>query len=781
MIPKISTLAHSLVAVICAAGSALAADSPRTRLLMDDNWQFKIGKPTDSQGKFDKAGFGPAVFKGTTVNLPHDWAVELPFANSSLRNNGYKAIGVDFRDNSIGWYAREFSIPAEAAGRRFWLEFDGVYRDCQVWVNGIYYGRHESGYSSFRYDITDAVDPGQKNNVVVRVDATLNEGWFYEGAGIYRHVWLTSTDPVAVAPDGVFVYSRFPNNVPVGAAEVWAEVSLRNDKRTSENARVKIEVLDAKGKSLGTSTAEASLETLAEGLVKQKVSVANPALWSPETPTLYTLVTTVEAGNRVVDRVETPFGIRTVAFDPNEGFKLNGKPYMIKGTSNHQDFAGVGVAVPDALQNYKIQRLKDIGCNGYRTAHHPPSPELLDACDRLGMLVMDENRLMTSSPEQQNQLERLIRRDRNHPSVFIWSIGNEEIGIQKKPVGERIGLTLTDLCHRMDPTRLVTYGANVGNLYEGTNKVVDVRGWNYFTWQDRDDYHKAHPEQPHIITEDKGNGGRRGHLRDSNWAQWWPELVARPYLSGIFPWTGFDYRGEPGSKGVWPQVNGTYGALDLCGFPKAGAYGYQAVWTEVPMIKILPDWSLPVQINAEIPVWVYSNAEEVELIVNGTSVGRIKPTAGRSEFKVRYQPGVAVARGYRNGKLVAETRSETAGAPATVQLEPDRTSLAADGQDVAVVNVRITDEKGRFVPAADNLVEFSLTGPGRIIGVGNGDPSSHESEKEPRRKAFNGLCQVLVQTTKTAGPIEVTATSANLKPVSVKLQSQPCTPPASVP
>ena len=761
---------------------------------MDDNWQFKIGKPTDSQGKFDKVGFGPAMFKGTSVNLPHDWAVELPFAKSSLRNMGYKAIGGDFRDNSIGWYAREFTIPAEADGRRFWLEFDGVFRDCQVWVNGIYYGRHESGYSSFRYDITDVAEPGQKNTVIVRVDATLNEGWFYEGAGIYRHVWLTSTAPVAVAPDGVFVYSRFANNEPVGAAEVWAEVSLRNDYRASEKARVKIEVLDAKGKSVGMATAESSVEALAEALIKQKVNVANPALWSPETPTLYTLVTTVEVGNRVVDRVETSFGIRTVAFDPNEGFKLNGKKYIIKGTSNHQDFAGVGVAVPDALQTYKIQRLKDIGSNGYRTAHHPPSPALLDACDRLGMLVMDENRLLTSSPEQQNQLERLIRRDRNHPSVFIWSIGNEEIGVQKKPVSERIGRTLTDLCHRLDPTRLVTYAANVGNLYEGANKVVDVRGWNYFTWQDREDYHKAHPQQPHIITEDKGNGGTRGiyfgtadelnakgYWRDTSWAKWWPELLARPFLSGVFPWTGFDYRGEPGSKGSWPQINGNWGVLDLCGFPKSGAYAYQAVWTDTPMIKLLPDWSLPDKVNTELPVWVYSNADEVELIVNDTSVGRKKPMAGRAEFKVRYQPGVAVARGYRNGKLVAETRSETAGAAAALQVEPNRTNLAADGQDVAVVNVRITDEKGRFVPAADNLVEFSLTGPGRIIGVGNGDPLSHDSEKEPRRKAFNGLCQVLIQTTKNAGQIEVTATSANLKPMSVKLQADPRPSSASAP
>ncbi len=768
------------------SSQAMAAEVPRSRLLMDDNWQFKIGKPTDSQGKFDKAGFGLAMFKGATVNLPHDWAVELPFANNSLRNMGYKAIGVDFRDNSIGWYAREFTVPAKAEGRRFWLEFDGVFRDCQVWVNGMYYGRHESGYSSFRYDITDVVEPGQTNNVIVRVDATLNEGWFYEGAGIYRHVWLTSTDPLAVAPDGVFVYSRFANSEPVGAAEVWAEVSLRNDYRTIQKARVKIEVLDSKGQSVGSASAEASVDALTEALVKQKVNVEKPALWSPETPALYKLVTTVESDGKLLDRVETSFGIRTVAFDPNEGFKLNGKKYIIKGTCNHQDFAGVGVAVPDALQFYKIKRLKEMGSNGYRVGHHPPSTAVLEACDRLGMLVMDENRLLVSSPEQKNQFERLIRRDRNHPCVFIWSLGNEEIGIQKKPMSERVARTLTDIAHRMDPTRLVTYGANLGNVYEGANKAVDVRGWNYFTWQDRLDYHKAHPEQPHIMTEFTGNTGTRGiyfgtdeelkakgYRRDSGCAKWWPEFIAQPFASGVFTWTGFDYRGEPDSKGAWPQVNGSFGALDLCGFPKAGAYGYQAIWSDTPMIKILPDWSLPDKVDTEVSVMVYSNADEVELIVNNQPVGRSKPVAGRAIFKVRYQPGVAVARGYRNGKLVTETRSETAGVAATLQVEPNRITLSADGQDVAVVNVRITDDKGRFVPAADNLVEFSLTGPGRIIGVGNGDPLSHDSEKEPRRKAFNGLCQVLVQTTQTAGELELTATSAKLKPMSVKLQTQP--------
>jgi beta-galactosidase len=784
----------TLAAWIFLVGAAIAGEAPRERLLMDDNWQFKIGKPTDSQGKFDKAGFGPAMFKGATVSVPHDWAVELPFAKSSLDKMGYKAIGVDFRDNSIGWYAREFTVQTNAAGRRFWLEFDGVFRDCQVWVNGIYYGRHESGYSSFRYDITDAVDPGQKNNVIVRVDATLNEGWFYEGAGIYRHVWLTSTDPLAVVPDGVFVYSRFAHNEPVGAAEVWAEVSLRNDYRTNQKARVKIEVLDSKGQSVGSASAEASVDALAEALLKQKVNVEKPELWSPETPVLYKLVTTVETGDRVVDRVETPFGIRTVAFDSNEGFKLNGKKYTIKGTSNHQDFAGVGVALPDALQVYKIKRLKEIGCNGYRAAHNPPSPELLDACDRLGMLVMDENRLMVSSPEQQNQLERLIRRDRNHPSIFIWSIGNEEIGIQKKPVSGRIARTLTDICHRLDPTRLVTYAANDGNRYEGANKVVDVRGWNYWGWQAREDYHAAHPQQPNIMTEYGHAQGTRGIYfgtdeelkakgcaRDAGGAGWWPKFLAQPFASGIFPWTGFDYRGEPGQDGSWPQINGNFGVLDLCGFPKAGAYIYQAIWCDKPMIKILPDWSLPDKINSEIPVWVYSSADEVELIVNDMPVGRSKPVAGRADFKVRYQPGVAVARGYRDGKLVIETRSETAGAASILQVEPDRTNLAADGQDVAVVNVRIADDKGRFVPAADNLVEFSLTGPGRIIGVGNGDPLSQDSEKEPRRKAFNGLCQVLVQTTQTAGEIELKASSADLKPMSIKFQAHPPTARPSVP
>jgi beta-galactosidase len=473
-------------------------------------------------------------------------------------------------------------------------------------------------------------------------------------------------------------------------------------------------------------------------------NISSPVLWSPENPKLYKLVTTVEVDGQVVDQVETPFGIRTVGFDKDKGFLLNGKHYELYGTCNHQDMAGVGAALPDALQEFRVKKLKEFGCNAIRTSHNPPTPELLDACDRLGMLVMDENRLLGSDRENLKKWDDQIRRDRNHPSVAIWSIANEEFTVQDTPQAANVSRTMQELAHDLDPTRPVTDAANEGNVFAGINSIIEVRGWNYNGGPDIDKYHAEHPDQPEVGTEQAStvctrgiyaNDPQHGYVRayDLQGTQtaerWWSYFDARPWLSGGFVWTGFDYRGEPTPYG-WPCINSHFGILDTCGFPKDNFYYYQAWWTTNVVLHLLPHWDWPGKEGQDIDVWAYSNCKEVELFLNGKSLGRqTMPHDGHLAWQVKYAPGTLSARGFgADGKVIAETKVETTGEPAAVQLAPDRSNINADGEDVRVIKVSAVDADGRFVPIAQNLVHFELTGVGRILGVGNGDPSCHEAD-----------------------------------------------------
>ena len=737
------------------ARAAAGADAgPRERLLMDFGWRFHLGNEWGSGQNLSKAGsgigpasmtFGDASWR--QVNLPHDWAVELPFDPKADGSHGFKALGDGFPPNSIGWYRRTFDLPATDAGRRLWLEFDGVFRDCTVFVNGWFVGHHESGYSGVRYDITDVANCGGQNVVAVRVDASQTEGWFYEGAGIYRHVWLVKTAPLAVAPDGVFVYSQFPNNVPAGPAELHLQTRLLNAQNAGADATVAWEVSDPAGRIVANARQSAHLDGTSSLEVQATAKVDAPELWSPETPRLYHLVTTVASVGRTVDRVATEFGIRTVGFDADKGFLLNGEPYVLKGTCNHQDHAGVGAALPDRLQYFRIARLKEIGANAYRSAHNAPTPELLEACDRLGMLVMDENRLVGSDPQHLKWFKELVLRDRNHPSVAIWSLGNEEFSVQGTPSGGRVAVTMQDLVKRLDPTRPVTYNSDLGNEFAGINEVIEVRGWSYHIGVDNmDAYHAAHPQQPNVGSEQGSTVGTRGiyandpkhgyvsayddnNQRWSNTAEQWLSFFdPRPWLSGGFVWTGFDYRGEP-TPYSWPCINSHFGILDTCGFHKDNFWYYRSWWTGQPVLHLLPHWNWAGREGQEIDVRALSNCDEVELFLNGRSLGRQRMQRDSElKWKVPYAPGALSAKGYRDGKLAVETKVETTGAPAAVQLTPDRTMIGADGEDVSVVTVAVTDAGGRVVPTADNPVQFSLEGPGRIIGVGNGDPSCHEPD-----------------------------------------------------
>ncbi len=751
----VSTQLMALTLGLAAWGSDSNA-APRQQLLMDYGWKFHLGDEWGLDEKLDKAGMsvGPAGrsfgdMGWRTVNLPHDWAIELPFDPSSDGSHGFKPVGPGFHTNDVGWYRRTFALPKTDEGRRFWIQFDGVYRDCRVFFNGYLIGHHESGYSSFRHDVTDLANCGGQNTLAVRVDASQFEGWFYEGAGIYRHVWLLKTGPLFVAPDGIFVYSQFPKNIPQGPASVHLETLLRNEQSNAVKATVAWEVLDPQGKTAARAKESTIIKPWAAQTVLQKTTVRAPVLWSPESPKLYKLITTVSSGGTVADRTETEFGIRTVAFDADKGFLLNGRPYEVKGTCNHQDHAGVGAAMPDALQYFRARRLKDMGGNAVRTSHNAPTPEWLEACDRLGLLVMDENRLLGSDTANMARLEEQVRRDRNHPSVFIWSLCNEE-GVQTTPTAARVAATMQRLAHALDPTRLCTVAASTGNTFEGINGIIDVRGWNYFI-DGVDDYHAKHPHQPEIGTEQAStlctrgiyaNDPQHGYMSAydvsglSTAESWWKVFAVRPWLSGGFVWTGFDYRGEPYPYG-WPCVSSQFGIMDTCGFAKDNFYYYKAWWSDHAVLHLLPHWNWPGKEGQDIDVRCFSNCEEVELLLNGQSLGR-KPMPKNShlQWSVKYAPGILLARGFKAGQAIAEEKVETTGAPAAIKLTADRTSIHAGDEDLAIITMAVTDERGRVVPTADNLIGLELAGPGWILGVGNGKPGCLEPDTyihEPSR------------------------------------------------
>jgi len=802
----------------CAVLVMLSAGLPvpaREHLSLDRGWKFHLGDDWPDALRLDKAGAssGPAAagFVDTawrSVQIPHDWAVELPFDPAADRNHGYKAIGPQYPKSSVGWYRRTFGLPASDEGRRIWLTFDGVYRNATVWVNGWLVKRHESGYSPFREDITAAVNFGGANTIAVRVDATKFEGWFYEGAGIYRHVWLDKTGPLAIAPDGVFVEAGFPGNLPQGPATIRLAATLLNQGRAACTAGIRWSIVAPDGRTVAETAAPPAPEipTGESSDCRGETRIDAPVLWSPEHPSLYRLVTTVTSGGRIVDRQETAFGVRTIAFDPGTGFLLNGRRYEIHGTCNHQDHAGVGVALPDALQEFRLKRLKEFGCNAYRTAHHPPTPELLDACDRLGLLVMDECRLLGADSANLRRWEQQIRRDRNHPSVVIWSIANEELGVHDTPQAGRAALAMQDLAKRLDPARPVTYAANEENVFLGINAVIEVRGWNYHLGAPVDDYHAEHPRQPIVGTEQASVVGTRGIYANNyergevnaldivwpGWSDtaesWWTFFASRPWLAGAFAWTGFDYRGEP-SPCNWPSISSHFGILDTCGFRKDSSYYYQSWWTTPPVLHLAPHWNWPGREGRPILVEALSNCAEVEVYLNGVSQGRqAMKRQSKLFWHIAYAPGALSAKGYdAAGMITAETMVETTGAAARLVLTPDRTTISADGEDVAVCTVSAVDARGRTVPLARNHVRFALAGPGRIIGVGNGDPNCHEPDVfvAPQahwsRSLFNGLAQIIVQSSRAAGDIRVTATAEGLAPSSVTLNAQPCAPRPSVP
>ncbi len=779
--------AHALLAAYPSAASAeAAAVAPREHLLFDFDWKFQFGHGSDpgrdlgfgyGQGDFAKSGdfkFSQEKFddsKWRSLNLPHDWAIELPFVrDEELQGHGYKPLGRRYPETSVGWYRRSFEVPASDRGRRTTLQFDGAFRDVLVFLNGYFIGRNNNGYAPFRFDVSDFLNYDGKNYVVARVDASFGDGWFYEGAGIYRHVWLTKTDALHLGHWDSYVRADVKGNITTLNLGTVAQ----NESMKAENCRVRWQILDADGKTV--ATADAAPQQVAgesSAAFTATAKLANAALWSPETPNLYSAIVTVESNGKPRDAERVSFGVRTVAFDADKGFFLNGKPVKLKGTCNHHDHAGVGAALPDRLQWYRVGVLKDMGSNAVRTSHNMPTPEWVEACDQLGMMMMCETRLMSSNPEGLAQLEQMIKRYRNSPSIVIWSMGNEEWILQGSEQGEHVMATMVERSHELDPTRLCTAAVN-GNWGNGISKALDVEGLNY-NLGDIDAFRKTHAKTPLVGSETASTVSTRGiyetdkprnwvsayDLNYPRWAEtaeeWWKFYAAREWLAGGFAWTGFDYRGEPTPYG-WPSINSQFGIVDMCGFPKDNFYYYKAWWGQEPVLHLFPHWNWEQRNGELISVWVHSNLDEVELFLNETSQGsqKVQPLT-HLEWKVKYEPGVIEARGSKNGKVVLTEKRETTGKAETIKLSADRTEIDANGEDISIIRVEVLDKEGRHVPTADNQISFKITGDGALLGVGNGDPNCQESDKEPKRSLFNGLAQAIVQASKTAGTIVVEA------------------------
>jgi beta-galactosidase len=836
--------AHAPIAVPRSDAPLEAQVSPRERLLLDFGWRFALGNACDSakdfrwgapmrEGTFAKAGqdwihnpkdgslqhsFDDSAWR--QLDVPHDWAVELPFvtvpeADISINAaHGSKPLGRQFPATSIGWYNRTFDISETDLGKRISIEFDGVFRDAMVLFNGFYLGRNLSGYAPFSFDITDYAKYGGANVITVRVDATLNEGWYYEGAGIYRHTWLSKTHVLHIAQWGTAVRSEVRDK----SAHIAIETEILNESDQNRSGLLTSKIFDPSGKLVATIAAKRfEIPVRGSVMVDTQATLAHASLWSLDNPNLYRVVSHIESQGTVTDHADSTFGIRTIRFDADHGFFLNGKPVKIQGTCNHQDHAGVGIAVPDSIHADRVATMKAMGSNAWRTAHNIVATEFLDACDRQGMMVMAETRMMASTPEGLSELERMVKRDRNHPSIVIWSLANEEYFYQGTPTGARIISSMKRLTKRLDPTRPVTAAMNGSWVPGGISDVVDVQGFNYWNGglpdakprkpkpaaqlydtgspqsRDIDVFHQQFPKLPCVGTEMANGRSVRGIYETdpvrgftapfkvgcldctAEPEVWWRVFDEHAFLSGGFMWTGFDYRGEP----AFPRIciSAQAGAVDTCGFPKDVFYYYKTWWGAEPVLHLFPHWNWHGEEGSALEVRCFSNLESVELFVNGKSQDS-KPVVRNMHvtWSVKYEPGVIEARGSKNGKVVLTERHETTGAPAKLVLRPNRSKLVADRMDTSAVTLEVQDAQGRIMPTAANKVRFRLTGPGKIIGVGNGDPSCREADKPDspdlaERSAFGGLCMVFVQATKQAGTIRLEAFADNLDSANLSIDS----------
>ncbi|MFS2027020.1 beta-galactosidase GalA [Massilia sp. CT11-137] len=773
--------------------------APRERLSLDAGWRFLQGdvplpaikghgasylnaKAGEAQGPantdYDDSGW-------RRVDLPHDWAVEGPFDAAQNKSQGYRARG-------IGWYRRYFTLPASDRGRHIELQFDGVATHSTVWVNGIVVNRNWSGYNGRYIDITPYMRYGaEPNTIAVRVDAEVMEGWWYEGAGIYRHTWLVKRDAMHIATDGIHAN-------PVRKDGRWTlpvTVDVDSSADSARKARLEVSLLDPAGHEVAHAGAPVQVDALGRASTRLALAIRNPQPWTLAGPALYRVRAVLRDATGELDRAETHTGFRTIRFDADRGFFLNGQPTKLQGVAIHQDHAGVGVAVPDSIWEFRLRQLKSMGVNAIRFAHNAPAAEVLDIADRIGLLVMDENRNFNTSPDYMQQLTWLVKRDRNRPSVILWSIFNEET-LQGTEIGYEMARRMAGAIKQLDTTRPVT-AAMHGGLFAARSAVqaLDVAGINYQVWE-YDRFHKMYPHKPVFSSEDTSAFMSRGeyttdqdkHLvasYDDDAAQWgqtqrgsWKQISARPFLAGSFAWTGLDYRGEP-TPHEWPSAGSFFGIMDLCALPKNAYWFRQALWLkDRTVVKVMPHWNWAGKEGQPVKVRVATNAPRVRLELNGAVVGEqdVDPF-DMATFQVPYAPGRLEAVALKDGAVVGRDQVETSGAPARLVLAPDRPALAGDGADAVPVTVSAVDARGRPVPDANLHVTFDVAGPGAIIGVGNGDPNSHESEKAPERNLYNGLAQVIVQSRRAGrGPLTLRAHADGLQSAALALDVRAVAP-----
>ena len=786
----------------------VASAQPRTTELFTKAWHFNLGDVQD--------GKNPSLddSQWRLLDLPHDWSIEGKFSKDNPAGFSGGAL-----PGGIGWYRKAFTIPESNKNKLTFIQFDGVYRNSKVWINGHFLGIRPYGYSSFLYEITPFLKYGKDKNVLaVKVDNSQqpNSRW-YSGSGIYRNVWLITTENVFVNHWGTFVTTP---EVSDEFAKVSVKTKIRNASPQDESIILKTVLLDRKGREVATAKSDAIIPNESIYEIDQDLIVKNPQLWSVDIPNLYKAVSTVEHRNKVSDKYTTTFGIRTFRFDVDKGFFLNGKNMKILGVCNHHDLGCLGAAINTRALERQLEMLKSMGCNGIRTSHNPPAPELLDLCDRMGFIIMDEAFDMWAKektkydyhidyPEwHKRDLEDMVLRDRNHPSVFIWSIGNEvsEQWDKKDPSGMAITKELTAIVKNLDTTRPVTSNMNEWSPENPLKKsgALDLIGFSY----DQKEYRlfpTQYPGKKMIGSETTSALETRGHYDmpsdsirrwpmrwdsvfkngnpdntvsayDNVSAPWggtheevWKEIKKYDFMSGMFIWTGFDYLGEP-TPYEWPSRSSYFGIIDLAGFPKDVYYMYQSEWTRKPVLHIFPHWNW--KNGQTIDVCAYTNCDSVELFLNNRSMGVEKKDGDKLHLMWRliYEPGTVKAKGWR-GKDVLSAELKTAGTSAKVILEPDRKVITADGRDLSFVTVKLVDDKGTLVPNADNLVHFKISGEGKIVGVDNGSETDLDLFKVDDHKAFNGLALVVIQSTDKVGKIRLEATSDGLKGSGVSIET----------
>ncbi|HJP94924.1 MAG TPA: beta-galactosidase GalB [Pyrinomonadaceae bacterium] len=800
----------SVCCLLIFAGSlCLANPRPGKTVSFNQNWRFHLGDVANAQD----VGFDDSQWRQLTV--PHDWSIEGEFSENNPAGTGGGAL-----PGGLAWYRKTFTIPATAKGKLIFIEFDGVYRNSEVWINGHYLGKRPYGYSTFEYELTPYLAYGPKQNVIaVKVDNSQqpNSRW-YSGSGIYRNVWLTTLDPVHVEHWGTYVTTP---EVSEQSATVVIKTKVNNGSKGATPINLTTIIQDARGREVARGTERGAAARDSHTEVSQTLKVSMPVLWSDERPYVYKIISQLEQGGRIVDRYETPLGIRTFRFDVNRGFILNGKPVKIRGTCNHHDLGSLGTAVNTRAIERQLQMLKDMGVNGLRTSHNPPAPELLDLADKMGFIVMDEAFDMWKMEKtkfdyhldwdqwHKRDLEDMVLRDRNHPSILIWSIGNEVVEQwNSNPEGGKISRELVAIVRNLDRTRPITSACNGVSR---DNKVItegdlDLVGTNY-AHRKLPEFAKMFPGRPIIGTETNSSLHTRGSYRmpsdeilrwprkeedilkisptyecsayDNSTANWgsaheetWKLVKANDFFSGMFIWTGWDYIGEP-TPFPWPAVTSYFGIIDLAGFPKDAFYFYQSEWTNKPVLHIFPHWNWKPGEKVDVVAY-FNHADEVELFLNGRSQGTKRKQGDEMHvfWRLPFEPGVLKAVSRKNGRLVLTDEVRTAEEPAKIVLVPDRQTIKADGTDLSFITVKVVDRNGTLVPGADNLIKFELTGEGSIVGVDNGNQISHEPFKGSQRKAFHGMALAIIQAKQKAGRIVLRATSDNLAPASVVLNAR---------